>query len=462
MMKKLYLTALIILFSLPVNCQLFGEWHSSFIVMGMSNRLSMSITEDSVIKLSSPDEEFRTTKMNRIEIKNDSIKFQWSALNLKFTGKYKKDDELILGEMSQAGMTWETVFTRELQEKLVINRPQEVGDDSVSYFNEDVEVENGEIILGATVTLPQGHDASTPIVILASGSGPQNRDCELMGHKPFKVIADHLARNGVGCLRFDDRGMGSSGGEFAKATLSDFASDINACFDFLKKNGYPKNPVGVAGHSEGGMHALIAASKNKDLAFVIELASVGTSGMDILIEQQYLIPLQAGKTEEYAAFNRRAFNDACEIISTVDEGEAGDSLSNHLATIYDEAPAEYKAETNKFIFIMNINNLLNNDWGREFLQFRADTYLRQLKAPMLSVNGEKDIQVPGQSNYDAFRNFKYTSKEKKQNKYILGEGLNHLMQNCNTCTIEEYGEIEETFSIDVLTAMTEWILNLEY
>ena len=78
------------------------------------------------------------------------------------------------------------------------------------------------------------------------------------------------------------------------------------------------------------------------------------------------------------------------------------------------------------------------------------------------MNGEKDIQVPGQSNYDAFRNFKYTSKEKKQNKYILGEGLNHLMQNCNTCTIEEYGEIEETFSIDVLTAMTEWILNLEY
>lgn len=459
MMKKLILTALIGLFSLTGNCQLFGEWYSSFIVMGMSTRLSMNIAEDSVIRLSSPDEEFPSAKMNRIEIENDSIKFRWDALNLKFAGKYKKDAELIEGEMHQAGITWETVFTRELKDKLVVSRPQEVGD-SVSYYTEDVEIENGEIILGATVTLPQGHDASTPIVILASGSGPQNRDCELMGHKPFNVIADHLARNGVGCLRFDDRGVGSSGGEFGKATLSDFASDINACFDFLKKNGYAKNLVGVAGHSEGGMHALIAASKNKDLAFVIELASVGTNGMDILIEQQYLIPIQAGKTEEYAAFNRKAFNDACEIISTVDEEEAGDSLSNHLAAIYDEAPAEYKAETNKFIFIMNINNLLNNDWGREFLQFHAETYLRQLKVPMLSVNGERDIQVPGQSNYDAFRNFKYTSKAKKQNKYILADGLNHLMQHCNTCTIEEYGEIEETFSVDVLEAITEWIKNL--
>ena len=119
MMKKLILTALIGLFSLTGNCQLFGDWHSSFIVMGMSTRLSMNIAEDSVIRLSSPDEEFPSAKMKRIEIKNDSVKFQWSALNLKFAGKYKKDDELIVGEMSQAGMTWETVFTRELQEKLV-------------------------------------------------------------------------------------------------------------------------------------------------------------------------------------------------------------------------------------------------------------------------------------------------------------------------------------------------------
>ncbi len=459
MMKKLILSALIGIFTFSGNCQLFGEWHSSFIVMGISTRLSMTIEEDSTIKLSSPDEEFPVANMKRIRIKDDSIKFEWSALNLKFSGKYSPSEEVIIGEMRQAGISWETVFTRELQEKLIVNRPQAVPD-SVSYYTEDIEVKNGEVILGATLSLPDGHDISTPIVILASGSGPQKRDCELVGHKPFKVIADHFARSGIGCLRFDDRGMGSSGGEFSKATLSDFASDINACFNHLKKNGYAKNPVGVAGHSEGGMHALIAASKNKDLAFVIELASVGTSGMDILIEQQYLIPLQAGKTEEYAEFNRRAFNDACEIITTVDEGEAGDSLSNHLASIYDEAPDDYKAETNKFIFIMNINNLLNNDWGREFLQFHADTYLKQLKVPMLTVNGEKDIQVPGNSNYEAFQNFKYTSKAKKQNKYILADGLNHLMQHCTTCTIEEYGEIEETFSIDVLEAITEWILNL--
>lgn len=459
MIKTLILTALLGLFSFTGNSQLFGEWYSSFIVMGMSTRLSMTIEEDSTIKLSSPDEEFPAANMNRIKIKGDSIKFQWSALNLKFAGKYEQSEEAITGVMHQAGISWETIFTRELQEKLTVKRPQEVPD-SVNYYTEDVEVENGEIILGATLSLPDGHDTSTPVVILASGSGPQNRDCELVGHKPFKVIADHFARNGVGCFRFDDRGMGSSGGEFSKATLSDFASDINACFNYLKENGYSMNPVGVAGHSEGGMHALIATSKNKNLAFVLELASVGTNGKDILIEQQYLIPLQAGKSEAYAAFNRKAFSDACEIITTIDEGSAGDSLSSHLAQIYDSAPDDYKAETNKFIFIMNINNLLNNDWGREFLHYNAETYLRQLNVPMLTVNGEMDIQVPGQSNYDAFRNFKYTSKAKKQNSYILADGLNHLMQHCTTCTIEEYGEIEETFSIDILEAMTEWIKNL--
>jgi pimeloyl-ACP methyl ester carboxylesterase len=180
----------------------------------------------------------------------------------------------------------------------------------------------------------------------------------------------------------------------------------------------------------------------------------------ILVEQQYLIPLQAGKSEAYAAFNRKAFSDASDIIIEVEAGATGDSLSSHLATIYENAPDDYKAETNKFIFIMTISNLLNNDWGREFLLYDAKSYLRQLKVPLLTVNGEQDIQVPGKSNYDAFRKFKYSSKAKKQNKYIIAEGLNHLMQSCTTCTIEEYGEIRETFSVDVLEAMTEWINKL--
>jgi hypothetical protein len=245
MIKKSILTALFGLFILTGHSQLYGEWHSTFIVMGMSTRLSMTVEEDSTIRLSSPDEEFPSAKMNDVLIEGDSINFQWSKLNLKFGGKYNKSKEVIAGEMHQAGISWDAVFTRELKEKLLVERPQEVGD-TVNYFAEDVEIENGDIILGATITMPEGSNESTPIVILASGSGPQNRDCELMGHKPFKVIADHFARNGIGCLRFDDRGMGSSGGEFSKATMTDFASDINACFRYLKENEFAKNSIGVA------------------------------------------------------------------------------------------------------------------------------------------------------------------------------------------------------------------------
>lgn len=459
MIKNILLIAIVFLGAFNITGQMYGEWHSSFVVMGMSTRLSMNIEEDSTIYVSSPDDEFPQAKMSKTSLREDSIKFQWSALNLKFEGLYHSNGDSIVGQMHQAGISWETVFTRELKDKLIVKRSQKVVGD-VYYLTEDVEVENGDIVLGATISLPQGYDENTPIVILASGSGPQNRDCELMGHQPFKVIADHFAKNGIGCLRFDDRGMGKSSGEFAKATLSDFASDINACFDYLKKNGYSKNPVGVAGHSEGGMHALIACSKNKDLAFVIELASVATSGRDILIEQQYLIPLQAGKSEEYATFNKNAFRDACSIVSQLDQGTAGDSLSSHLGQLYESAPTDYKAETNKFLFIMNLNNLLNNDWGREFLAYEAEDYLSQLKVPLLTVNGERDIQVPGESNYSAFSQFKYPSKAKKKNKYVLAEGLNHLMQHCNTCAIDEYGDLEETFSVDILDTMTEWIKNL--
>lgn len=459
MIKHLALIVLLLLGTQNVSGQLIGDWYSSFIVMGLSTRLSITIEEDSTIFVSSPDDEFPRAKMNKSSIRNDSIRFNWSTLNLSFDGFYYASGDSIVGHMKQAGITWKTVFNRDLREKLVVPRSQKVVGE-VYYLTEDVEIENGNIILGATISLPQDHDEDTPIVILASGSGPQNRNCELMGHEPFKVIADHFAKNGIGCLRFDDRGIGMSSGEFAKATLTDFASDINACFNYLNTKGYSKNPIGVAGHSEGGMHALIAASTNKKLAFVIELASVGTNGKDILIEQQYLIPLQAGKSNAYAEFNRDAFKDACSIVSELEPDKIGDSLSTYLGQLFDKAPEDYKAETNKFLFIMTFNNLLNNEWGREFLSYKAEDYLSKLKVPLLTVNGEKDIQVPGQSNYDAFRQFKYSSKAKKKNKYVLAPGLNHLMQHCVTCTITEYGDIEETFSEDVLEAMVNWIKNL--
>lgn len=459
-MKRLSIFVFLLLFLFNSSGQLTGDWHSSFVVMGMSTRVTLSIEKDSSIFLSSPDDEFPKAEMSKASIVNDSIFFRWSALNLKFEGYYFTSGDSIVANMQQAGIDWTAIFTRDLKPKHILQRAQKVNTDDVFYFSEDVEVTNGDIILGATLTLPQGHDENTPIVILASGSGPQNRNCELMGHEPFLVIADHFAENGIGCMRFDDRGVEVSGGEFAKATLSDFASDINACFAYLKEKGYTNNPIGVAGHSEGGMHALIAASKNKELAFVIELASVGTTGREILIEQQYLIPIQNGKSEEYARFNEKAFSDACSIISEVGPDKAGDSLSSYLGNLYEDAPNDYKQETNKFVFIMSFNSFLNNEWGREFLSYEAAAYLHILKVPLLSVNGSRDIQVPGNSNYDAFRNFKYRSKAKKKNKYVLAEGLNHLMQRCTSCTIEEYGEIEETFSIDVLNMMTDWIKSL--
>lgn len=462
MMKRFLITLVLSLcFGANSFSQITGKWHSSFVVMGMSTRMTLEIDEDATFYMSSPDEEFPKAKMSKSYIHGDSIGFNWTSIYLDFDGVYYEDGDSIVGEMRQAGLKWSTTFTKTLQDKISVSRPQ-YPPKEVDYPVEEVEIENGSIILGATITMPKNFDENTPIIILASGSGPQNRDCELVGHHPFYVIAHYLAENGVGCLRFDDRGTGKSSGEFAKATLSDFASDINACFKYLKsQNSYKYCEIGVAGHSEGGMHALIAASKNKDLAFVIELASVGTSGKEILIEQQYLIPIQSGKSEEFAKFNSDAFRDACNIVELFDnQGDAADSLSSHLASMYDSAPEEFRAETSKFLFIMNLNTLLNNDWGREFLDFNASNYLSKVKVPLLSINGERDIQVPAESNYNAFKSFNYPSKASKKNKYVLADGLNHLMQHCTTCSIMEYGEIEETFSEEVMKIMADWVKGL--
>jgi alpha/beta superfamily hydrolase len=298
-------------------------------------------------------------------------------------------------------------------------------------------------------------------VVLASGSGPQDRNCEILGHKPFLVIADHLAKNGIATLRFDDRGTGKSSGNFQEATLEDFASDVLACVAYIQKDPSLKDRVkiGLAGHSEGGMHVLMAAKKNKKIEFVIELASVGTSGKDVLIEQQYLIPLKNGGSQEHADWNKKLYTGMTRIVLKYNQEKAQDPLTNFLDSMYQIAPKEVKEQSNIFNFKIGMNMFMNTTWMRQFLAFETADYLKKLKIPVLVINGSEDIQVPGLEAQEGFE--KHLSPKSKivSNLALLG-GLNHLFQTCTTCSIYEYGELEETISITVLNMMTEWIKGL--
>lgn len=458
-MKHKFLLLFIVLPTI-LSAQIEGLWHTSFTVLGMSKQLDLKIDtlhETLSANFWEPDAKSpRKIRLDTIYFQNDTLRFNWMAGRLNFVGKYYLQGDSISGTFEQSGIRWNSNFTKTIQAKKEIIRPQEP-QSPFDYTIQEIKCANGDVTLAGTLTLPKNSTINYPIVVLASGSGPQNRDCEILGHKPFWVIANYLAKNGVGCLRFDDRGIGESTGSYSKATLVDFGNDLNSCVTSLLSDPRFKNhPIGVVGHSEGGMHALMAAQKNKQIAFVIELASVGTSGADVLIQQQYLIPKKSGASEELALWNKGIYEGACAILRNYKGNKRTKKLDDFLNNEYDNAPTEFKESSTLLSFKLAIQLLLNNDWGSEFIQFKTKDYLKKIEVPILVINGSEDIQVPAKQSQEGFRNY-FSKASKSQSKIILMEGLNHLFQTCKRCTVDEYGEIEETFSENALQEMILWI-----
>lgn len=459
-MKKLSFV-LLALWSLcsTVHAQIDGEWYGAYLVAGTSGRMKLTIYhqgDSSAVRIEDPDGSYREKKLDVFEVSDSSLSFSWKSIQLSYSGAYANEE--IKGTMKQGKLSWEMNFQRSLPEKKVLQRPQ-APKEPFPYSIEELLIKNKKNRIGASLTLPANFSNQSPIIVLASGSGAQDRNCSLMGHEPFQVIADYLSRNGVAVLRFDDRGIGKSTGAFNKASLQDFASDVYACVRYLNKR-FNKNPIGIGGHSEGGMHALLVSEKHqKKLDFLILLASVSTSGQDVLIDQQYLIPIKDGEGEELALWNKSVYEGLCEIIDRNSETEAQDLLANFLSKKYAEAPESFKETSNELNFVMGLSYFLNNAWGREFIRFEASDYLKNLSIPVLTIIGEEDIQVPGKKNHDAFVKWSGIEQNPKNRHYLL-PGLNHLLQHCTSCTILEYAEIEETFSEEALKLIADWVVGL--
>lgn len=184
----------------------------------------------------------------------------------------------------------------------------------------------------------------------------------------------------------------------------------------------------------------------------MQLSAVGTSGAEVLIEQQYLIPLQAGESEEHAIWNRTLFEGMVKIIAEHDEEMTKNLLLKFLGDSYDAAPEDIKASATRSELIIGMNSFINNQWARDFCAFETADYLKKLKIPLFAATGDKDVQVPPVSNLAGFKAF---SRENWQITSM--PGLNHLMQKCETCAMMEYGDLEETFSVELLEMMVTWI-----
>lgn len=342
----------------------------------------------------------------------------------------------------------------------MINRPQEPDQSAFSYNSEEVTFENKSagITLAGTLTYPK--DKGTfPAVVLISGSGPQNRDEEVFGHKPFLVLSDYLTRNGIAVLRYDDRGTASSTGDFGAATTIDFSSDVEAAVAYLKtRKEIDQKKIGLIGHSEGGIIAPIVASKDKNIAFIVLLAGTAIPGDQLLLMQQQLIAKAMGVSDEELQKSHAINSEIFELIVKSDEPKQLNTvLTNHLKQAFTSLPGfETPSGMSMDDYVKVQVDQLCSPWMLFFIKYNPALVLEHVKCPVLAINGEKDLQVPPKENLEAIKkalnkggNNKVTTKELP--------GLNHLFQESSTGTPSEYGDIEQTFSPIALDVILDWI-----
>jgi len=323
----------------------------------------------------------------------------------------------------------------------------------VSYVN---EVDGAE--LAGTLTVPPG-PGPFPAALLITGSGPQNRDEEILGHKPFWVIADHLSRNGIAVLRVDDRGIGESTGDLANATTEDFAGDALAGVRFLADQpDIDAAAVGLIGHSEGGIVAPMVAARSDQVAFVVLLAGSALPGSELMVMQLEAVQRSIGRPEEniarQAVVQRRLLELAGSGADLPALTEAVAELTRIQVSTMPEAQRPSTEDLEPAIEVQA--RQLMAPWWRFFITFDPRTALRQVRCPVLAINGSLDTQVPAAANLSVIGE----ALEEAGNPDVTIEeleGLNHLFQSAQTGSPTEYADIEETFSPRALELITEWI-----
>ncbi|MDR0712900.1 MAG: alpha/beta fold hydrolase [Bacteroidales bacterium] len=439
-----------------------GNWNGLLKIQMYQLRLVFHIqkTESGYsATMDSPDQGAKDIPVTSVNYENAVLKIADAKMGFDYEGKFD-DEGNIAGTFKQMGQTFPLNLSRKTVEKEKLARPQEPVK-PYPYYEEEVAFENSDdgVTLSGTLTLPQ-KEGVFPAVILISGSGANNRDEEVLEHKPFLVIADYLTRNGIAVLRYDDRGTASSTGNFQTATSYDFSKDAEAGLKYLqtRKEINPKK-IGMAGHSEGGIIAPMVAARNDDVAFIISLAGSGIRGDQIILMQQEL-SLQASGAGEEALKQVRIMN--TDILNIVLQSTDMERLKTDLTDYFNESLKNIpESEKTKVIydddnFITSKVEYLANPWMQYFIKYDPAPALEKVKCPVLALNGEKDLQVPAKVNLEAIK----AALEKGGNRNVTIKeipGLNHLFQECETCLITEYANIEQTFSPVALDEILKWI-----
>lgn len=446
-----------------------GTWQGILDVgNGTELRIVFHVTEDgkggAITTADSPDQSAYGFACDSTVIGQGRIFIGMKILNASFNGTLK-NDSIITGTFIQ-----QIEIPLELKKSAGSarnNRPQ-TPQPPFSYRSEDVIYQNADKSLqyGATITIPPAK-GKFPAVVLITGSGPQDRDETIMGHHPFAVIADHLTKNGSIVLRVDDRGVGKSSGDFSKATTADFAADVHAGIEYLlTRDDVDRKKIGLIGHSEGGMIAPMVASSRKDISYIILMAGPGVKIIDLMAEQNLAVARSSGISEATQKEIKPLFRKVVTaIVEAADSSSAIASVtaiteewaSQTSAAILDEM--DFNTAELRSAYIREMIKQFQSPWFSYFIKFDPVDYLVKLKGHVLAINGDKDIQVVADQNLPGIES---ALKKSSVRSYDIKKvsGLNHLFQKCTKCTVQEYGELEETISPEVLKIMSDWLLNV--
>lgn len=419
------MTMLFVMAAVNMNAQ-EGTWKGVLRVQGIKLPLVFHFEADGCT-LDSPSQGAKGIKAEKTVVNGNEVKVSVATIGAVYEGKNYGDS--ICGIFKQNGMSLPLTLVPGTME---MKRPQ-TPKPPFPYREEEVSFANGKFVFHGTLVLPMDYTKKTPVVLLLTGSGQQNRDEEIFNHKPFAVIADALARQGIATLRYDDRGFGDNSVKFTDFTTDDFKQDAEAGVNFLRTR---FSKVGVLGHSEGGSIALMLAAEKK-VDFVVSLAGMVVSAKETLLAQnrQGLTPL--GFTEDKL-----------------------DAYCNALDKMFNDLAKGKDVNINDYDVPAELKPVLKQAWAtmetpymKYFVTIDVGKLLPKIKCPVLALNGKKDWQVFYGPNVKALEN---GLESCKHDIYALDD-LNHLFQHCKTGSVVEYQQIKETISPEVLKLITAWL-----
>ena len=447
--------------------QIEGIWQGTLKHSGVELHIVFTISRspDKILTATYdvPEQNAAGVPVDKISFDNRELLLEITPIEAAFKGRLSEDGSTINGEFIQGGMTLPLELKRS-QTKITLKRPQEPKE-LFPYRSEEVSYKNTEagITLAGTLTYPSS-EGKFPAVLLLSGSGAQDRNETVFGHKPFLVMADYLTRRGIAVLRVDDRGTGGSTGRFEEATAEDYAADALAGIDYLKgRKEVQGKSIGLVGHSEGGMIASMTAVQSSDIAFIVLIASPALPIKEMEYSEQARTLKAQGASDSLIKRNRILQDDLFTVIGQETESATVRNAFNSIIMEFFDGLSEEEwkitgiSRDNLNAVIRDRFQRLHSPWFRFYLDYDPGKELQKVTCPVLAVYGEKDVQVPAVENLPAaIQGLKSGNNENFTVKEL--PGLNHLLQTAEKGHTSEYGHIEETISPKALKLIGDWIL----